>query len=181
LSPSKSGGRAARAGAAQLNRELTDAVAHVVEKRADRPLEVVAQQLLHGPPVKEAAGSAEDYAAHLKKPLEAALADSGSSAHVLGRLLLEAAAKERATAWKELDKKALALKLKALKIEQAVRDREIKSLQSEIQSRPIEKKCKDPVESEIQKKYSEIAQLRVEIQKRNARGAQQLGTPARIC
>ena len=163
------GGKVVKAGVvADLNRGLTAAVARVVEKRADRPLEVVAQQLLHGPPVMEAAGTAEAYAAHLKQPLEAALADSGGSAHTMGRLLLEAAALQRASTWKDDDKKALALKLKALKIEQAVRDREIKELQAEIQSRPVEKKCKHPEESEIQKKYNEIAQLRVEIQKRNA-------------
>lgn len=186
-----SGGKVVKAGVvANLNAGLTAAVARVVEKRADRPLEVVAQQLLHGPPVTEAvkhwgcgygrepAGTAEAYAAHLKQPLEAALAESGGSAHAMGRLLLEAAAQKRASTWKDLDKKALALKLKALKIEQVVRDREIKELQAEIQSRPVEKKCKHPEESEIQKKYNEIAQLRVEIQKRNS--SKQPGSVARI-
>ena len=154
---------------ASLNEGLSAAVARVVEKRADRPLEVVAQQLLHGPPVTEVkADTAEAYiAAHLKQPLEAALKESGGSAHTMGRLLLEAAAQQRASTWKDMDRKALALKLKALKIEQAVRDREVKDLQAELQSRPVEKKCKFPEEAEIQKKYNEIAQLRVEIQKRN--------------
>jgi hypothetical protein len=174
-----SGGKVVKAGVvANLNQRLTAAVARAVEKRADRPLEVVAQQLLHGPPVTEAAGTGEAYAAHMKQPLEAALAESGGSVHTMGRLLLEAAAQKRASTWKDSDKKALALKLKALKIEQVVRDREIKELQAEIQSRPVEKKCKHPEESEIQKKYNEIAQLRVEIQKRNS--SKQPGSVARI-
>ena len=164
-----SGGKVVKAVCvASLNKGLSAAVARVVEKRADRPLEVVAQQLLHGPPVTEVKeDTAEAYAAHLKQPLEAALAESGGSAHTMGRLLLEAAAQQRASTWKDLDRKALALKLKALKIEQAVRDREVKELQAELQSRPVEKKCKFPEEAEIQKKYNEIAQLRVQIQKRN--------------
>jgi hypothetical protein len=164
-----SGGKVVKAGVvANLNQRLTAAVARAVEKRAD----------LHGPPVTEAAGTGEAYAAHMKQPLEAALAESGGSVHTMGRLLLEAAAQKRASTWKDSDKKALALKLKALKIEQVVRDREIKELQAEIQSRPVEKKCKHPEESEIQKKYNEIAQLRVEIQKRNS--SKQPGSVARI-
>ena len=164
-----SGGKVVKAAVvASLNEGLSAAVARVYEKRADRPLEVVAQQLLHGPPVTEVkADTAEAYEAYLKQPLEAALAEAGGSAHTMGRLLLEKAAEQRASTWKDLDRKALALKLKALKIEQAVRDREVKDLQAELQSRPVEKKCKFPEEAEIQKKYNEIAQLRVEIQKRN--------------
>ena len=199
LLPTMTGGKGSKAGAAELRVKLQDSVTRAVSQRADRPLEVIASLLLHGPPTpaaEEAAKTTDGYVkhhgleAHLQRQLaKAGAADSGGLAHVLGGLLLKAEARERSAAWKELGRAELALELKALKIEQAVREREIKELQGEIQSRPIPRKCNPgdhPEESEIQKKYDEIAVLRVDIQKRKSLthpkkgGPQQQGSLARI-